>query len=115
MRIERAQRIAVVLALLATSGVVHAQSAGAPAPPPAAKPTEKKPPAPAPTPAPAPPPAAKPPAAPKPAPPPPKAKPPAPPPKPPAHPEDEAIIEQLELFMLMEMMKDYDILRETDR
>jgi len=113
MRIERARQLAVVLALLALGSSVHAQSAGAPAPPPAAKPAEKKPPAPAPPPPSHP--AAKPAATPKPGPPPPQAKPPAPPPKPPAHPEDEAIIDQLELFMLMEMMKDYDILHETDR
>jgi hypothetical protein len=43
-----------------------------------------------------------------------KAAPPAPR-KPAPSPEDEAIIEQLELFMLMEMLKDYDLLRETER
>jgi hypothetical protein len=51
--------------------------------------------------------------APKPAPPKPA---PAPQPAPPTKKaEDEAIIDQLELFMLMEMMKDYEILRETER
>lgn len=50
---------------------------------------------------------------------PPASSPPAPAPKPPAkaapRPEDEAIIDQLELFMLMEMMKDYELLDETGR
>jgi hypothetical protein len=37
------------------------------------------------------------------------APPPANPPAAPAHPEDAAIVHQLELYMLLEMMKDYDL------
>lgn len=110
MQTERAQQLAVVLWLLASAGGAVAQSAGAPAPVAVPKRADKKP-----VPAPAPPPAPPPTAAPKPAPPQPPPKPPADKPKPQAHPEDDAIIEQLELFMLMEMMKDYEILHETDR
>ena len=102
MRIEPAAALLLVASLL-TGPAAHAQNQA------------PKPPAPAPSPAPAPAKAPK-----KVA---PKAVPPkpalAPPPAPPAPPakkaEDEAIIEQLELFMLMEMMKDYEILRETER
>ena len=45
----------------------------------------------------------------------PEPKPPPPAKKPTPKPEDEAIIENLELFMLMEMLKDYEILRETEK
>jgi hypothetical protein len=102
MRIERAT-VLVIASVLIASSVAHAQT-----PPPAApKSSQKAPPAPRPAPPRPPPPAPT--AAPtKPKPPPPK----VPPAK---NPEDEAIIEQLELFMLMEMMKDYEILRETER
>jgi len=103
MRID-GTRIVVACALLlaAATAPLHAQAPPAPTVQPARqKPVQQKP-------QPKPPPAPK--APPKPPPAPPK---PAPPPA--ADPEDEAIIEQLELFMLMEMLKDYEILREPDK
>ena len=102
MRTDRLGALVLVASLIATPAA-RAQTPPKSGAPPSAKGPKKAPPPRSPNPAPAPPAPA----------PPPKAAPPKPPP--PKNPEDEAIIEQLELFMLMEMMKDYEILRETDR
>jgi hypothetical protein len=102
MRTEHARLLLAAALLLTAPAGVCAQASPAPA----TRREKPKPRPPAPVPAPAPPPKAQ-----------PKPPPPAPPPKPPpaALPEDEAIIEQLELFMLMEMLKDYEILREPEK
>ena len=93
---ERRRQSAFLLIALLGASQVHAQAAPAPPPP---KNAQKKP---APLPA--------------------KAKPPAPPkpqpaPKPPAkaHPEDEAIVRDLELYMLFEMLNDYELFYDDDQ
>ena len=79
-------RSAFLLIALLGASEVHAQAPPAPRPP---KPAQKKP---------APPRA--------------KAKPPAPPAK--THPEDEAIVRDLELYMLFEMLNDYELFYDDD-
>jgi hypothetical protein len=89
----RTRGASLLIALLA-AGHAHAQAVPPPAPPKSA--AKKPPPAPA-----------------KPKPPPPKAKPPAPPVK--ALPEDEAIVRDLELYMLFEMLNDYELFYDDDQ
>lgn len=117
-------RYVVLCALLlgAPSGLVAQSAPPAPAkrraqpkaptvsPPPPPAPVAPKPPAPAAKPASRPAPE---PAGPAPAPQPPPAKPPQQTAA--TSEEDEAIIDQLELFMLMEMLKDYELLREPEK